>query len=198
VFCHCKTVSVFLSAFTMLAISIDRYRAVIFPLRPRLTTPKAAAVIGATWLLAAAASLPVAVNARVTRVDRRDFCDEVWPGGRHQRYAYSMVVMALQYFLPLAILTFTYVNIGVVIWVKRAPGEAEHRRDRRLAASKRKVLPACPISLSLSLPSINAANPLHGDPPFRAESHRCPRGLRVAAGFTKSPDPNQLSGSDER
>ena len=39
----------------------------------------------------------------------------------------------------ITILSFTYINIGVVIWVKRAPGEAEHTRDRRLAASKRKV-----------------------------------------------------------
>jgi len=124
----------------MLAISVDRYRAIIFPLRPRLTTAKAAVVIGTTWLLAAVASLPVAVNARVTTVDRRDFCDEVWPGGLQQRYVYSLVVMALQYFLPLAILSFTYINIGVVIWVKRVPGEAENTRDRRLAASKRKVL----------------------------------------------------------
>jgi len=139
---------VFLSAFTMLAISIDRYRAVIFPLRPRLTTSKAAAVIGATWLLAAVASLPVAINARTKPVDgqngdRRDFCEEVWPGGRDQRYAYSMAVMVLQYFMPLAILSFTYLNIGIVIWVKRAPGEAENTRDQRFAASKRKVLSAC-------------------------------------------------------
>jgi len=73
---------VFLSAFTMLTISVDRYRAVIFPLRPRLTTSKAAAVISSTWVLAAVASLPVAVNARVAPLtgpngDQRDFCDEV-------------------------------------------------------------------------------------------------------------------------
>jgi len=147
-FCLDQTVSVFLSAFTMLAISVDRYRAVIFPLRPRLTSPQAAVVIGATWLMAAAASMPVAVNAGITIVNQRDFCDEIWPGGLHQRYAYSMAVMALQYFLPLAILSFTYINIGVVIWVKRAPGEAEHTRDRRLAASKRKVLGASRIHMA--------------------------------------------------
>jgi len=148
-----------MSAFTMLAISVDRYRAVIFPLRPRLTTSKAAAVIGATWVLAAVASLPVAVNARVTPVvlqdgHRRDFCDEIWPGGRHQRYVYSLAVMALQYFLPLAILLFTYINIGVVIWIKRTPGEAENTRDRKLAASKRKVLWLIYISYTY----INTAN----------------------------------------
>jgi hypothetical protein len=66
IYCRCQTVSVFLSAFTMLAISIDRYRAVIFPLRPRLTTRLAAVVIVTTWALAMIVSLPVAIFSRLT------------------------------------------------------------------------------------------------------------------------------------
>ena len=68
----------------------------------------------------------------------QEFCDEVWedPGGR---WAYSLAVTVLQYFVPLLILAVTYASIGLVIWVKRLPGEAENNRDRRLAASKRKV-----------------------------------------------------------
>jgi neuropeptide Y receptor len=139
-----QAVAVFLSAFTMLAISLDRYRAVIFPLRPRLTPRLAAAVIAVTWFLAMATSLPVAIFSRIVmRPDRlgvpRAMCLEEWPGGTSQQRTYSMAVMVLQYFLPLAILLFTYINIGVVIWTKKAPGEAESTRDQRLAASKRKV-----------------------------------------------------------
>jgi RYamide receptor len=140
-----QVVSVFLSAFTMLAISIDRYRAVIFPLRPRLTTTRAFIIIAITWALALIVSLPVAIFARIetnkSGLILQEFCNEIWPDVR-QRSAYSMAVMALQYFLPLAVLSFTYVNIAVVIWVKRAPGEAENTRDQRLAASKRKVWPS--------------------------------------------------------
>lgn len=143
-----QVVSVFLSAFTMLAISLDRYRAVIFPLQPRLTHRIAGLIIAITWALAMLASLPVAIFSRVSLgPDRdgvmRDLCLEDWPYGRSQRYAYSMAVTVLQYFLPLAILSFTYANIGVVIWVKKAPGEAENTRDQRLAASKRKVFRKC-------------------------------------------------------
>jgi len=136
--------SVFLSAFTMLAISVDRYRAVVYPLLPRPTIRTALLVIAVTWTTAMIASLPVAMFARVTQRaghdgTLKDYCDEIWPYGASQRYAYSVSVMVLQYFLPIAILTFTYVNIAVVVWAKRVPGEAENNRDRKLAASKRKV-----------------------------------------------------------
>ena len=47
--------------------------------------------------------------------------------------------MVLQYFLPLFVLMFTYARIAIVIWVQKAPGEAENNRDQRMAASKRKV-----------------------------------------------------------
>ena len=55
------------------------------------------------------------------------------------RYIYSMVIMVLQYFLPLFVLTFTYTWIGIIIWGKKTPGEAQNARDQRMAASKRKV-----------------------------------------------------------
>jgi len=127
-----------------LDLDLDPISAVIFPLRPRPTIRTALIVIVVTWLAAMIASLPVAMFARVTRRVghdgiEQDYCDETWPYGTSQRYAYSITVMVLQYFLPLAILTFTYVHIGVVIWVKRVPGEAENNRDQKMAASKRKV-----------------------------------------------------------
>jgi len=145
-----QLVSVFLSAFTLLAISVDRYRAVIFPLQPRPTIRTALLVIAVTWTTAMIASLPVAMFARVTRRaghdgTGEDYCEETWPRGESQRYAYSISVMVLQYFLPLAILTFTYINIAVVVWAKRVPGEAVNSRDQKVAASKRKVRTDTPV-----------------------------------------------------
>ena len=71
-----------LSAFTLLAISVDRYQAVIFPLRPRPTIRTALVVIAVTWSAAMIASLPVAMFARVTRRvghdgTEHDYCEEV-------------------------------------------------------------------------------------------------------------------------
>ena len=142
---YAQVVTVFLSAFTFLAISLDRYIAIIYPLRPRMTTKQAAIVISIIWFLSLAVPLPVAILSRINTVPDhagvvRDHCIEDWPDMRH-RYIYSIVIMVLQYFLPLFVLMFTYSRIAIVIWVTKAPGEAENNRDQRMAASKRKVSP---------------------------------------------------------
>ena len=138
-----QSVTVFLSAFTLVAISIDRYRAIIYPLKPRMTTKQAYRIIILIWLLSLAVSLPTAVLSRIQQRhdmtgQMRNHCEEMWPNP-NQRYMYTLTIMVLQYFLPLSVLLFTYSWIGFVIWVKKPPGEAEDSRDQRMAASKRKV-----------------------------------------------------------
>ena len=140
---YAQSVSVFLSAFTLVAISLDRYIAIIYPLRPRMTSRQVAIVIALIWMFSMAVPLPVALVSRIVQQSdghgqQIDKCLELWPRPG-QSYVYSMVVMVLQYFLPLSVLSLTYSRIGVVIWVKRPPGEAESNRDQRMAASKRKV-----------------------------------------------------------
>ena len=140
---YAQVVSVFLSAFTLVAISLDRYVAIIYPLRPRMTSSQAGIVIAMIWVLSLTVPLPTAILSRVVlRTDytgvNRTYCEEIWTDNNH-RYAYSMTIMILQYFLPLFVLIFTYLRIGIVIWVKKPPGEAENNRDQRMAASKRKV-----------------------------------------------------------
>ncbi len=137
---YAQVVVVFVSAFTLVAISLDRYIAVIYPLRPRMTTKQALTIITLIWTLALSVPLPVAILSRTSvKNDSREYCEEEWPIERG-RYIYSLVIMVLQYFLPLSVLLFTYARIAIVIWVKKPPGEAENQRDQRMAASKRKVM----------------------------------------------------------
>lgn len=71
-------------------------------------------------------------------------CAEEWPDLLWQaemwRYGYSMLIMVVQYFLPVAVLTVTYSSIACVVWFKRRmPGEPVGDRDQRLAVSTKKV-----------------------------------------------------------
>jgi len=50
-----------------------------------------------------------------------------------------MILMTLQYVLPLLVLLYTYTRIALMVWGKRTPGEANNTRDRRRALEKRKV-----------------------------------------------------------
>ncbi|XP_013773885.2 RYamide receptor-like [Limulus polyphemus] len=141
IFTYAQAVSVFASAYTLIAISVDRYIAIIKPLRPRMTKLQAKLLIFAVWLVALLTPLPTAIVSKLVPQNNTDryLCTEVW-STPVQRYYYSMALMTLQYFLPLIVLIFTYTRIAIVVWGKRTPGEAEDNRDHRLAASKRKMV----------------------------------------------------------
>ncbi|XP_013774985.1 RYamide receptor-like [Limulus polyphemus] len=138
---YAQAVSVFISAYTMIAISVDKYIAIIKPLRPRMTKLQAKLLIFLVWAVAIITPLPTAIVSRLVAAKSSDgyHCTEVWDPPE-QRYYYGMSLMTLQYFLPLMVLIFTYTRIAMVVWGKRTPGEAEDGRDQRLAASKRKMV----------------------------------------------------------
>ncbi|XP_074597565.1 RYamide receptor-like [Brevipalpus obovatus] len=137
-------VSVFVSAYTLVAISIDRYIAVIYPLRPKMTKLQAEQIIFCIWLVGLLTPLPTALMSKLSHITAenvtRTLCNEQWADMEQYRYAYSIMLTILQYFFPLIVLVVTYTRIAMVVWGKTTPGEAEDARDRRLAASKRKMI----------------------------------------------------------
>ncbi|KAF2893750.1 hypothetical protein ILUMI_12423 [Ignelater luminosus] len=62
---YSQAVSVFVSAYTMVAISVDRYTAIMWPLRPRLSKKLTALIIFIVWMIAAMTGLPIPVFSRL-------------------------------------------------------------------------------------------------------------------------------------
>ncbi|KAG7161556.1 RYamide receptor-like 2 [Homarus americanus] len=145
---YLQAVSVFVSAYTLVAISLDRYLAIIYPLRPRMTRFQAKMIIAMVWILSLVTTLPVAIYSKLLtpnfnfyKLFSRQVCMEDWGESQAEnesRMAYSVALMLLQYFLPLAVLIFTYSRIAMVVWGKKNLGETPARMDR-IARSKRKV-----------------------------------------------------------
>jgi RYamide receptor len=54
-------VSVLVSAYTLLAISVERYAAIMRPLRPRLARRHARWVVFAVWAGAVASAMPILI-----------------------------------------------------------------------------------------------------------------------------------------
>ncbi|XP_074648520.1 RYamide receptor-like [Tubulanus polymorphus] len=140
---YLQIVAIFLSSFTLVAIALDRYIAISYPMRPKLTGKQAFGIIALIWVISTGVSLPVALTSKLEEGhyndNQVDYCDEAWKYPE-QKYGYSIAIMVLQYFLPLSLFIFAYVRICVIIWVKKPPGEADDDRDRRMTASKRKIV----------------------------------------------------------
>ncbi|XP_053595553.1 RYamide receptor [Microplitis demolitor] len=142
---YSQAVSVLVSAYTLIAISIDRYIAIMWPLKPRMSKGQAKLSILAVWLVALTTSSPIAMVSCLSQPDpryivcNRYVCSEQWPTTQ-QQYYYSIALLILQYFVPFVVLIFTYMSIGIRVWGKRPPGEAENTRDQRMARSKRKMV----------------------------------------------------------
>ncbi|CAG5128822.1 unnamed protein product [Candidula unifasciata] len=60
-----QVVAVFLSSFTLVAMSVDRYMAILNPLRPKMSKRVFAVTVAIIWILAFAAPLPTAITSRV-------------------------------------------------------------------------------------------------------------------------------------
>ncbi|XP_032455322.1 RYamide receptor isoform X4 [Nasonia vitripennis] len=140
-----QAVAVLVSAYTLVVISMERYLAIMYLFRPRRGTKYAKISILIVWLLAMAISLPILVVSDVEQPDIRyemcDFytCTEKW-SDKKQKYSYTIALLILQYLVPLLILLFSYISIAIVVWGKKAPGEAEDNRDQRMIRSKTKTI----------------------------------------------------------
>ncbi|XP_034488593.1 RYamide receptor isoform X2 [Drosophila innubila] len=150
VLCHfvnySQVVSVLVSAYTLVAISIDRYIAIMWPLRPRITKRYAKFIIAGIWFIALATAFPIPVVSRLVvpkspwhEKCEKYICREDWPE-EEQDYYYTVALFTLQFIVPLLVLIFTYTRIAIAVWGKRPPGEAENSRDQRMARSKRKMI----------------------------------------------------------
>ena len=133
---------VMVSAYTLIAISMDRYMAIMYPFKPRLTGLQARVIIVIVWGVALATPMPSAF--KLTLKPHPDcqsvkYCTEDWDSMPELEVYYSYGLLSLQYILPLLVLIVTYSRIAVTVWGKEIPGEAEDQRDRKMAQSKRKV-----------------------------------------------------------
>lgn len=127
------------SVFTNMAIGIDRFLAVTFPLRSRLTNKRAKYVIITIWICAVAlSSVQFKIAHAVDYGPGRMVCEEVWPS-MNARRTYTVFIFVLTYLIPLLILSITYSIVAILLWKRITPGNRDHARDMHQLRSKRKV-----------------------------------------------------------
>ncbi|XP_071401227.1 substance-K receptor isoform X1 [Centroberyx affinis] len=133
--------AMFSSIYSMAAIAVDRYMAIIHPLKPRLSSTSTKVVIGLIWAVAFSLAFPQCYYSVTRFYYPRTVCMVDWPddyGGTHQ-ISYQLAVILLIYLLPLLVMLVTYSLVGRSLWGGHIPGEATDHYHNQITA-KRKVV----------------------------------------------------------
>ncbi|XP_077999589.1 RYamide receptor-like [Glandiceps talaboti] len=138
-----QQVSTIVNILTLTAVGIDRYFAVIYPLKVRVTKNRAKIVFIIIWSIALSMGTLQTVFVRVEKIDDYGqtiyFCKE-WLSEFKFAKVYEIFMMAIAYVIPLCILAYTYCSIGVRLWGRTIPGNADQVRDQSQAKAKKKVI----------------------------------------------------------
>ncbi|XP_066303857.1 neuropeptide FF receptor 2-like [Branchiostoma lanceolatum] len=131
-----STASVVASVFTLLAIAVDRFYAVVLPTKPKLKVTAMTKGVITIWMFAIVVSLPLMIFNRdeVYKDVQEDatylvhYCDEQWPVTGSwtkediSKY-YSLALFIICYLAPLSIVLALYMMIGYQVWFKSSPGQ---------------------------------------------------------------------------
>ncbi|XP_071951222.1 prokineticin receptor 2-like [Antedon mediterranea] len=144
-----KSVSMYVSVTTLLVIAIDRYQGIFHPLEPRMTKPTLVGIILGIWVFAILICLPTPLFTRTVSAsdcERNDkvitYCAEFWENGKAS-LIYIACITVLEFILPMIILSFVYVRIGIQLWFHRAPpGHVTTERQQEITnVRKQKTIP---------------------------------------------------------
>ncbi|XP_042742217.1 substance-P receptor [Lagopus leucura] len=133
--------AVFASIYSMTAIALDRYMAIIHPLQPRLSATATKVVIGVIWLLAFLLAFPQGYYSVTEELPGRLVCLVAWPEHSTNVYGktYHFCMTVLIYFLPLLVIGCAYTVVSITLWASEIPGDSSDRYHEQVSA-KRKVV----------------------------------------------------------
>ncbi|XP_062702608.1 tachykinin-like peptides receptor 86C [Aedes albopictus] len=138
--------SVASSVFTLVAISLDRYIAIVHPLRHRTSRKKARLFLLIIWALSCILAAPclmysTVMTKRYHNGKTRTVCYMLWPDGRYPTsmadYIYNLVFLILTYGIPMLIMIVCYSLMGRELWGSRSIGEHTERQLESMKSKKK-------------------------------------------------------------
>ncbi|XP_077999590.1 substance-P receptor-like [Glandiceps talaboti] len=138
-----QQVSTIVNILTLTAVGFDRYFAVMYPLKVRVTKNRTKIVFLIVWVtaltLGTIQTVFVRVEERYYNSEAIYFCTESFPDYKFAK-GYEIFMLVTTYIVPLCILCYTYCSVGIRLWGRTIPGNADHVRDQSQARAKKKVI----------------------------------------------------------
>ena len=110
------------SVFSLVAISLDRSFAILFPLQKIMTRNVVRFAVAMTWLGALALMVPLMIATKNIELEGSEgmICDEFWAPQSPKVYITALIVTA--YLIPLMIIALVYCLAGLRLCSRKLPG----------------------------------------------------------------------------
>ena len=127
------------SVFSLVAISLDRSFAIVFPMRTIMTPNVVRFAIAMTWLGSLALTVPLMIAVKNTKVAGIEYftCKENWL--TMSRITYNTFLFTTTYLIPMSIITIVYSLAGMRLWSRKLPGHRNLRAHKKAQASSRRA-----------------------------------------------------------
>ena len=141
-----KDVSVSVSIQSLVLITVDRFGAVVFPLRsPLIRSKMCSFIIIATWIVAIAVNSPKLLIYRLVEYPEKLVCKRLWneafeESSSYENYLLSFTIVIM--FIPLVLIAILYIIIYVKLKSQNSqiPGDQLASADQQRQQRERNVL----------------------------------------------------------
>ena len=135
-------VSIFVSIQSLVLIAVDRFGAVVFPLRSPLIRSKLCSFfILATWIIAMALHSPYLFALKLVEYPEELVCGLRWKEVFGESYYYYEVSISMIYYLiPLVLIATLYITIYIKLKSRKIPGEQSANAEQQRQQSEPNVL----------------------------------------------------------
>jgi hypothetical protein len=106
------TLSVNVSVYTLVLISLDRYRKLFYPFKCKVTIKDSYFILSILWTLSLVLSLVKLINFKTDYIDVKQTVMICGPVDHNLHKIETIALIIIQYIIPFLIISFTYTKIA--------------------------------------------------------------------------------------
>ncbi|KYM78585.1 Neuropeptide FF receptor 2 [Atta colombica] len=142
---YIQGVSVAASVYSLVAVSLDRFLAIWWPLKCQITKRRARMIIVVIWFIALTMTSPWLLFFDLVSIYDDDpdlrFCLEKWPHPKDGSLFFLIGNLILCYVLPMILISLCYILIWIKVWRRHIPTDTKDAQMERIQQkSKVKVV----------------------------------------------------------
>ncbi|KAL9984829.1 hypothetical protein ACROYT_G007165 [Oculina patagonica] len=137
-----QSLSIASSVLSLAAIAVDRFLAIMYPLKRYMTFQISYGIMAVVWIVGIAVNSPFLYAMKVISVEGTLYCAEIWTPAFTEEASkdFTVVLFVVFYLIPLLTMSILYSFIVHKLWVRKVPGNQTAENQLRSEKSKKKVL----------------------------------------------------------